>query len=145
MTENALIYLFMLIACLSACVFLFIEHKRIIVKRKARLLETEKQEVIRLIDTILYYLSSSSEIAITKQKNIAPETKEILTEYLDCIIGLYNICGICCRDLHLTEAEITCNFGKYIALLKEDKALLYEINLIPDFYQGVEYLLKICR
>lgn len=116
-----------------------------ILKKNNLKLKQNKKEIIGLIDEILFFLPRSAEISKVKKRYNTPDNQEIAIEYINYIIGIYNICGIYCHELHFTKAEIKEHFGNYIAILAEDKTLFNEINRVPGFYKGAEYLLKICR
>lgn len=138
-------FICILLAILLVAILFCIIIKSAEIKRNNRLLEDNKKSLIDLMDSILFYLPTATEIAQVKQKCNTPETKNIAIEYFNYIIGIYNICGIYCHELHFTKAEIKEHFGNYIAILAEDKTLFNEINRVPGFYKGAEYLLKICR
>ena len=120
-------------------------YQHTVIKMDNLMLKQSKREITGLIDQLLFFLPRSAEIAKAKKLRNNPEYKEIVMEYVICIIGIYNICGIYCRELDFTEAEIKEKFGNYIACLAEDEMLLNEINREPDFYRGAEYLLKMYR
>ena len=120
-------------------------YQHAVIKMDDRILKQSKREIAGLVDQLLFFLPRSAEIAKIKKMRNNPEYEEIIMEYIICIIGIYNICGIYCRELDFTEAEIKEKFGNYIACLAEDELLLDEINREAGFYRGAEYLLKMYR
>lgn len=131
----------LLLAFLTA----FMGYQHAVIKMDNRILKQSKREIAGLVDQLLFFLPRSAEIAKIKKMRNNPEYEEIIMEYFNYIIGVYNICGIYCRELGFTEAEIKEKFGNYIAILAADEMLLNEINREPGFYRGAEYLLEVCR
>lgn len=145
MTGNSFDYTLIFIILLLAFFTALMGYQHAIIKMDGQRTEQAKKVIIGFIEEILFFLPGSTEIAKVKKMRNLPDYKDISMEYLNYIIGIYNICGIYCYELNLTPAEIKENFGNYIAILTEDEILLNEINREPGFYKGAEYLLEVYR
>ena len=145
MTGNSfdctLIFIILLLAFFTA----LMGYQHAIIKMDRQRTKQDKKVIIGLIEEILFFLPRSAEIAKMEKMRNLPDYKDISMEYFNYIIGIYNICGIYCRELNLTPAEIKENFSNYIAILADDEILFNEINRAPGFYEGAEYLLEIYR
>ena len=102
------------------------------------------EKVLKLLDNVLYALPAEVFIPDTDEKEQDFEVQEMIDEYLETILLIYDTCGRYCYDSHFTEEQLKQRFGKYIRFLKEDKTLIKLIESQPGYYEGAEYLLKTC-
>ena len=148
MNENLLIYTFMLIIIICVVFLLIIEYKiklqKIKIKRNDELLDACNERIFNLLDNILLTLPGEVFIPHSGEEIQDFEVKELVEEYLDIVMDIYDTCGTYCRNSHFSEAQLKEHFGKYISFLKEDRTLNRLIESNPGYYEGVEYLIKVC-
>ena len=108
------------------------------------LMDACNEKVLKLLDNVLFALPAEVFIPHADEENQDFEVQELINEYLETILLVYDTCGRYCYDSHFTEEQLKQCLGKYISFLKEDKTLIKLIESQPGYYDGIEYLLKSC-
>ena len=114
------------------------------IDRNNELMDACDEKVLKLLDNVLFALPREVFIPHADEENQDFEVQEMIDEYLETILLIYDTCGRYCSDAHFTEEQLKQCIGNYILFLKEDKTLIKLIESQPGYYEGAEYLLKTC-
>ena len=108
------------------------------------LMDACNEKILKLLNNVFHALPREVFIPDTNEEEKDFEVQEMINDYLETLLLIYDTCGRYCSDSHFTEAELKQHFGRYICFLKEDKTLIKLIESQPGYYKGAEYLLKTC-
>ena len=148
MSENLLTYSLMLMVTITVLFLLYLNYKirlkEIKIERNYRAMDVYNEKLFRLLDKILFALPGEVFIPHADEENQSFEVQELVNEYLETILDIYDTCGTYCCNSHFPEEQLKEEFGKYISFLKKDKTLNEVIKAQPGYYKGIEYLIKTC-
>ncbi len=114
------------------------------IDRNNELMDACDEKILKLLDNVLYALPREVFIPDSDEEEQDFEVQEMINDYLETILLIYDTCGRYCSDAHFTEEQLKQCIGNYILFLKEDKTLIKLIESQPGYYEGAEYLLKTC-
>ena len=148
MTESTLIYVLVAFFVLLVCYLSCMEYVRRKQEREMlmgdKLIELTKEKALGIMDLILFYLPGDDLGILPPPEESSPEMQELAEEYLKLILTVYNICGGYCRENHFSDKEVNLYFSRYIRAFKDEEHLCKLYKKRPEYYDGLDYLMKVC-